>query len=127
MELNDITEKIIGASYEVMNTLGSGFLEKVYQEALEQEFKFRNIPYEREKEFKIKYRDSFLHQTYITDFVCYGKIIIELKAVEEILGIHKAQVINYLNISNMKIGILVNFNSYERITPEYLFPTQNFL
>ncbi len=118
---------INGAIYEVYKRLGCGFLEKVYQEALEQEFKFRNIPYEREKEFKIKYRDSFLHQTYIADFVCYGKIIIELKAVEEILGIHKAQVINYLNISNMKIGILVNFNSYERITPEYLFPTQNFL
>ena len=114
---------INGAIYEVYKRLGCGFLEKVYQEALEQEFKFRQIPYIREKEFKIKYRNSYLQQTYVADFVCYEKIIVELKAVEEILGIHKAQVINYLNVSGMKIGILANFNSLDRIVPMFLFPS----
>ena len=101
---------IIGAIFEVHKRLGVGLLEKVYQEALAIELKYRNIPFEREKKFDVYYRDQKLDAQYIADFVCYGKIIVELKAVSEISDIHKAQVRNYLTITGYKLGLLVNFN-----------------
>lgn len=101
--------KIIGAAFEVYNTLGPGFLEAVYQECLELEFQKRGIPYEREKEIVIKYNGYKLKQTYKADFICYDQIIVELKAVSEIIDSHRAQVSNYLRATNMKLGILLNF------------------
>ena len=109
--------KISGAIYEVHKELGPGLLEKVYQEALEKEFKLQNIPYEREKDFTIVYKGEELEQKYIADFVCYDKIIVELKAVEDLLPIHTAQVINYLCITGYKLGLLVNFNA-RQVKPE---------
>ena len=103
--------KIIGAAFNVYNTLGHGFLEAVYQECLELEFKKQGIPYEREKEIKIYYDGQELKQTYRADFVCYDKIIVELKAVSELDEAHHAQVYNYLHATNMKLGILLNFGS----------------
>ena len=111
---------IIGAAMQVYNTLGSGFLEAVYQEALEIEFQKRNIPYEREKELKITYREVELRQTYKADFVCYGKIIVELKAVHELDDVHRAQVINYLHITQCKLGILLNFGHPDELQFERL-------
>ena len=101
---------IIGAIFEVHKRLGVGLLEKVYQEALAIELKYRNIPFEREKKYDVYYRDQKLDAQYIADFVCYGKIIVELKAVSEISDIHKAQVRNYWTITGYKLGLLVNFN-----------------
>ena len=109
--------KISGAIYEVHKELGPGLLEKVYQEALEKEFKLQNIPYEREKKFTIVYKGEELEQKYIADFVCYDKIVVELKAVEDLLPIHTAQVINYLCITGYKLGLLVNFNA-RQVKPE---------
>ena len=109
--------KISGAIYEVHKELGPGLLEKVYQEALEKEFIRQDIPFEREKGYAVKYKGELLDQKYIADFVCYDKIIVELKAVDELLPIHKAQVINYLAITGFKLGILVNFNS-RTVAPE---------
>ena len=80
---SDLTYAINGAAFHVYNKLGHGFLEAVYQEALEIEFQRRNIPYEREKELKITYDGVELKQTYKADFVCYGKIIVELKAIDD--------------------------------------------
>ena len=111
---------IIGAAMQVYNTLGSGFLEAVYQEALEIEFQKRNIPYEREKELRISYREVELKQTYRADFVCYGKIIVELKAVHELDDVHRAQVINYLHITQCKLGILLNFGHPDELQFERL-------
>ena len=105
--------KIIGAAFNVYNTLGHGFLEAVYQECLELEFKKQGIPYEREKEIKIYYDGQELKQTYRADFVCYDKIIVELKAMSELDEAHHAQVYNYLHATNMKLGILLNFGSSE--------------
>ena len=102
---------IQGAIFEVYKMLGCGFLEAVYQEALEIEFRKRNIPYEREKELRIKYDGIELKQTYKADFVCYGKIIVELKAVSAIADIHKSQVLNYLKATGYKLGIIVNFGA----------------
>ena len=101
--------KIIGAAFNVYNTLGHGFLEAVYQECLELEFKKQGIPYEREKEIKIYYDGQDLKQTYKADFVCYDKIIVELKAVSELDESHHAQVYNYLHATGYKLGILLNF------------------
>lgn len=100
---------IVGAAFEVYNTLGYGFLEAVYQECLALEFQERNIPYEREKELSIYYNGHKLKQKYKADFVCYGKIIIELKAVSSITEAHQAQVFNYLRATKMNLGILLNF------------------
>lgn len=107
---------IYGAIFEVHKILGCGFLEKVYQEALEEELKLRNIPFEREKKIKITYKNKILNQEYFADFICYNSIILELKAVESILDIHKTQLLNYLKATNMQLGILVNFNE------EYIVP-----
>lgn len=100
---------IRGAVYEVHRVLGSGFLEEVYQEALEREFALRGIPFEAQKVMKVQYKGENLRCTYKPDFVCWGKIIVELKAVETLLPEHKAQLLNYLHISGMKLGFLVNF------------------
>ena len=102
--------KIIGAIFEVHKRLGVGLLEKVYQEALAIEFHHREIPFERERRYNVYYRDIKLDSQYIADFVCYDKIIVELKSVSELTDVHKAQVRNYLTITGYKLGFLVNFN-----------------
>lgn len=101
--------KIRGAIFAVHRELGCGFLERVYQDALECEFQERGIPYEREKEIQIMYKGKPLGNPYRADFVCYGKIIVELKALSELDGTHRAQVINYLKATKMKLGLLINF------------------
>jgi GxxExxY protein len=108
--LKEESAKIVGAIFEVHKRLGVGLLEKVYQEALAIELKHRNIPFERERRFEVYYRDQKLDAQYIADFVCYGKIIVELKAVSELTDVHKAQVRNYLTITGYELGILCNFN-----------------
>lgn len=102
--------KINNAIFEVHKVLGPGLLEKVYQEALEKEFTLQHIPFEREKSFTIIYKGEELEQKYIADFVCYDKIVIELKAVDILQPVHTAQVINYLALTGYKLGLLVNFN-----------------
>lgn len=94
---------------DVYNQLGHGFLEAVYQEALEKEFVIRGIPYEREKELTISYKGEVLKQRYKADFVCYGKVIVELKAVSEINDTHRSQVYNYLHATGYRLGLLLNF------------------
>ena len=115
----DESYKIIGAAMEVHRVLGCGFTEPVYQEALEKEFVMRNIPYIREKELTINYKGIKLSKTFKADFLCYNKIILELKAVKEFADEHYAQIYNYIKASNLDLGILMNFGTlsleYERI------------
>lgn len=92
----DESFNIRGALFAVYNEFGCGYLERVYQDALEVELRLRNIPYEREKTIQITYKGEPLGEPYRADFVCYGKIIVELKAVSEILGVHRALVVHYL-------------------------------
>ena len=103
--------KIIGAAIEVHNVLGCGFTEPVYQEALEHEFKLRGIPYEREKTLNVNYKDIVLQKDFRVDFLCYDKIVVELKAVSDILDEHYAQVYNYLKTTGCELGILINFGN----------------
>lgn len=100
---------IQGAMFAVHDELGCGFLERVYQDALEYEFQERGIPYEREKEIQITYKGKPLGVQYRADFVCYGKIIVELKAVKELEDVHRAQILNYLKATGIRLGVLVNF------------------
>ncbi len=120
IEKEGLTGKIINACMEVHNELGNGFLEPVYQEALEEEFKIQGIPYVREKLLPVMYKGKQLKKEYYADFVCYDDIIVELKAVSVLSKPHKAQVLNYLNAANKEIGLLINFGEtklkWERIT-----------
>ena len=101
--------KIIGACLEVHNELGPGFLEPVYQEALEVELTNQNIPFQREVPLPIKYKESVLNKSYIADFILFEKIILELKALDTLSTVHESQVLNYLKATGFKLGILVNF------------------
>jgi len=100
---------IIGKCFDVHNNLGSGFLEIVYKDALEYEFKKANIPYEREKEYKVNYNGIILPHKFYADFVIYDKIILEIKAVSEMHSKFTAQAINYLKVSKNKLALIVNF------------------
>ena len=103
---------IQGAIFEVYKILGSGYLEGVYQEALELELAARGIPYKSQPEITISYKGSQLRQTYRADIICYDSIILELKAVKELLPEHSAQLFNYLRATNMRLGLLINFSHY---------------
>lgn len=105
----DETYAIRGCLRTVAFELGSGFLEKVYQEALELEFKEAGIPFQREVKLPIFYKGKSLQQVYFADFVCYGKIIVELKTVSQLNEVHEAQVLNYLKATGFDVALLVNF------------------
>jgi GxxExxY protein len=101
--------------YNVHNKLGNGFLESVYQEALEIEFRKEKIPFESQKMIHIYYDDKPLTQFFKADIVCYGKILLELKAVTKINNEHKAQLMNYLSATKIKLGLLVNFGTHPKV------------
>jgi GxxExxY protein len=103
------TYKIIGLAIEVHKTLGSGFLESVYKDALELEFKWANIPYYREKPFKIEYKGTILKRTYVADLIGYDKIVIEIKSQSWVINENYKQTINYLAVSKLKVGLILNF------------------
>ena len=103
------TGEIINACMAVHKELGNGFLEAVYQDALEIEFKDRGIPYAREAQIPIFYKGQRLDKEYYADFICYGKIIVELKCVSRLVNANKAQVINYLHGTKLNVGLLINF------------------
>ena len=109
---------IQGAVFDVYREMGCGFLEPVYQECLEKELKVRGIPFESQKELQLSYKGEVLNLTYKPDFICYGNIIVELKAVKEIDDVHRAQVFNYLKATGLRLGLLVNFGHCPKATVE---------
>ena len=115
----DDTYKIIGALIEVHKNLGKGFSEVVYKDAIEYEFQKNDIPFEREKEFLVNYKDTTLKHKFYADFVIYDKIILEIKTVDCFNNAHYNQCLNYLKVSKCKLAILANFNSisleYKRV------------
>lgn len=99
----------IGCCMEVHKNLGKGFVEAVYKDALSYELKLKNIPFEKEKKYQINYKDIILPHHYFCDFIIHDKISIEVKAQESIVSAHYKQLINYLAVTNNKLGLLVNF------------------
>jgi GxxExxY protein len=106
---------VMGAAFEVYNALGSGFLEEVYQQALEIEFENRFIPFLPQQQIKLRYKERVLKKTYQADLVAFGTIIIELKAVSFLAPEHMAQLMNYLKASRLTVGYLINFGSHHRL------------
>lgn len=105
----DEVYSFISCCFEVHKNLGKGFLEAVYCDALCYELKKKNIPFEREKKFQINYKDIVLPHYYFCDLIVFDRIVIELKAQENIVNSHYKQLLNYLAITNCKLGLLVNF------------------
>jgi len=110
--------EIVGAAMKVHSIMGPGFTEKVYQEALALEFKECNIPFQREVNIHASYKGIELEGTFVPDFICYDKIIVELKAVRELDDVHRSQAINYAKVAGYQLSILINFGNssleYER-------------
>ena len=112
------TYRIIGAAMAVHRFFGCGFTEKVYQDALEQEFRAIGIPFERESSLHATYRGVELKTVFVPDFICYDKIIVEQKAVKELDDVHRSQAINYSKVAGAEFALLINFGEpslkYER-------------
>ena len=119
LKYSDETYQIIGAAMEVHKTIGCGFTEPLYQEAFEQELQLREIPFQCEKSFHVTYKGKELKKEFRRDFVCYDKIIVELKAVDDFADEHFAQVYNYLKATGLSLGLLINFGKksldYKRV------------
>jgi GxxExxY protein len=113
--LGDETYQIVGAAMEVYYKLGTGFLEPVYQQALAIELKQRSILFEQEKRFQIDYKGTILEKEYVADFVCFDQVIVEIKALNQLSPVDWSQVLNYLKVSRMRVGLLFNFGSVGRL------------
>ncbi len=105
---------IQGAIFDVYKEMGCGFLEAVYQECMEKELTKRGILFQSQVRLQLNYKGETLNQTYKPDFICYNKIIVEIKAVKELAPEHKAQLLNYLKTTSLELGLLVNFGSFPK-------------
>lgn len=110
-ETNRITEQIIGAAIEVHRDLGPGLLESAYQRALAYELSLRGVGFEEQKLCAVRYKDLLIENAYRLDFLVGGKVVVELKAIDELLDVHDAQVLTYLRFSGCRIGLIFNFRT----------------
>lgn len=111
----DLTYALLGACFEVYKEKGNGFVEPVYQECLELELGLQGIPFTAQSQLRLHYKSVELKQRYIPDLFCYEKIIVELKAVRRLTDEHRAQVLNYLHATSLRLGLLVNFGHYPKL------------
>ena len=102
---------VVGAAIEAYNELGAGFLEPVYQEALEIELAERRVLFEAQKELQIRYKGRLLKKTYQADVIAFGKVIVELKALDQLTSREESQVLNYLKATGLEVGLLINFGA----------------
>ena len=107
--------QIIGACFEVYNSMGSGFLEPVYHECLELEFREKRIPYVSKPRLNIRYKNHCLEKYYEADFVCFDNIILEIKATSSLIDEHTSQLLNYLHATKLPLGLLVNFGQHPKL------------
>jgi GxxExxY protein len=112
------TYRILGACFEVYRNKGCGFLEGVFQECLEIEFRLQDIPAKAQVPLQLEYKGQPLKQHYVADFICYDKVIVELKAVSKLADEHRAQIQNYLHASGLRVGLLVNFGHFPKVEHE---------
>ena len=115
--------KIIGAAFEVYNEKGFGFHEPVYQECMELELGFQSIPFAAQHELGLEYKGHPLKQKYIPDILCYGKVVVELKAVSSLNDEHREQVLNYLRATGYQLGLLINFGNPKKLEWERIVLT----
>lgn len=115
---------IVGAAMEVYNHLGPGFLESVYQEAMEMESNDRKIPNKPQQEIHIKYKGKMLKKCYIGDLICYDKIIVEIKVVDHLSLRDEGQLLNYLKATGFQVGLLINFGSFPNLEWKRLILTK---
>lgn len=113
--LKDEVYAIIGAAIEVHRIMGSGFLESVYQEALEIESHARILPFTPQPVLQIRYKEHILKKEYIPDFIFFDKIIVEIKALDKLSGKEESQILNYLKATGYKVGVLINFGSHPKL------------
>lgn len=111
---------IQGAVFEVYKEMGCGFLESVYQEYLSKELSQREIPFIAQQKLQLNYKAEPLQHYFVADFVCYGTIIVEIKALSATLPEHKLQVLNYLKTTGIHLGLLINFGAFPKVTIERL-------
>ena len=111
LEINQLTELVIGAAIEVHRELGPGLLESAYQRALAHELRLRGVAFEEQKLCPITYKDLVIEDAYRLDFLVGGLVVVELKTVDALLDVHDAQVLTYLKFSRCHIGLLLNFRS----------------
>ena len=121
----DESYKIIGACFEVYKQKGSGFTEPTYQECLQIELAMQGIPFVAQPELQQEYKGKLLTQYFRPDFICYGKIIVEIKALESLIDIHKAQVLNYLCATKFDLALLVNFGHFPKLEHQRVANDQN--
>ncbi len=114
----DESYRIMGAMFEVYKEMGCGFLEPVYQECVEFELADQKVPFVAQIQLELKYKHHQLKSKYIPDAICYDKIVLELKAVKQIIDQHRAQVHNYLKATGFRLGIIVNFGHYPKVEYE---------
>ena len=114
----EATYAIRGAIFEVYKEMKNGYREEVYQQCLELELSARGIPFQSKPELHVIYKGTPIEKTYIPDLVCYGKIIVELKTVTTLADEHRSQLLNYLRLTKMRLGLLVNFASYPKVVIE---------
>lgn len=107
--------QIVGACFEVYKDKGSGFLEDVFQECLEIEFELMGVPFEAQKDLPLEYKGRRLRKGYRADFWCFDSIIVEVKAVDHLVDEHRSQILNYLNATGARLGLLVNFGHYPKL------------
>jgi len=116
--LKEESYKIVGACFEVYNTMGCGFLEAVYQECLSIEFSSQAIPFKAQVPLELTYKGQVLEQKYVPDYTCFDKVIVELKALKELCDEHRSQVHNYLKATGYRLGLLVNFGQHPKLQYE---------
>ena len=115
---------VVGAAIEVHRELGAGFLEAVYQEAMERELALRGIAFESQRELVIHYKGQPLSKSYVCDLLCFDSVLVELKAMDRLTGREAAQLINYLKSAGLSVGILINFGSHGKLEWRRLVQTQ---
>ncbi len=113
--LKDEVYAIVGAAIEVHRVLGSGYLEPVYQEAMEIESEGQKLPFKAQSRIKIRYKEHTLKKEYIPDFIFYEQVIVEIKALDKLSGKEEAQILNYLKATGYKVGVLINFGSHPKL------------
>lgn len=121
------TYEIIGAAIEVHQVLGAGFLEAVYREALSIEFTLRKIPFQKEVDLQIHYKERILLSSYRVDFLCYESVIVELKALSQLTGKEESQIINYLKATGLETSLLLNFGANSLEYKRFIFKDKKYV